>query len=75
MADKYDPYREALVMELRTVWPEEYDEWEPTRRAEVETKLHAHPDEASSLEYVRMHTGFCRTIHVTPDDIARIEAS
>ena len=28
MADKFDPYREALVMELATIWPEEYDGWE-----------------------------------------------
>ena len=28
MANEFDPYREALVVEARTIWPEEYDEWE-----------------------------------------------
>ena len=31
MADKFDPYREALIVEVETQWPEEYDDWEPTR--------------------------------------------
>jgi hypothetical protein len=36
--------------------------------------LHASPEKASQLEYVRTHTGFCRRIIVTPDDIARVTA-
>lgn len=72
MADKFDPYREALVMETETEWPEEYDDWEPSERARIEQALHAKPEEASELEYVRTHTGFCRRIRVTPDDVERI---
>ena len=72
MADQFDPYREALIVEVETQWPEEYDDWEPGERARVERLLHQSPDQASQLEYVRTHTGFCRRIVVTPEDIARI---
>ena len=71
MADKFDPYREALVVEVETRWPDEYDDWEPSERARIEELLHKRPQEAAQLEYVRMHTGFCRRITVTPEDIQR----
>ena len=74
MADKFDPYREALIVETETLWPEEYDAWEPRDRARVEQRLHQKPEEASQLEYVRTHTGFCRRIVVTPEDVARVTA-
>jgi hypothetical protein len=74
MPDKFDPYREALVMEVETQWPEEYDEWELSERARVERLLHEHPEQAANLEYVRTHTGFCRRIVVTPEDIERVSA-
>ena len=72
MPDQFDPYREALVMEATTVWPEEYDDWEPAVRRRIEEQLHADPAKASALEYVRMHTGFRRQITVTPADIERL---
>jgi hypothetical protein len=72
MADKFDPYREALIVETQTEWPEEYDDWEPRERARVEQLLHEKPELASQLEYVRTHTGFCRKIFVTPEDIQRV---
>lgn len=74
MPDKFDPYREALVVETETQWPEEYDDWEPRERARIEHQLHANPAEAAHLEYVRTHTGFCRRIVVTPEDIQRVTA-
>ena len=74
MADKFDPYREALVVETQTVWPDEYDDWEMAAKLRVEQQLHARPDEAAHLEYVRLHTGFCRTITVTPADVERLIA-
>ncbi|MCC7475117.1 MAG: hypothetical protein IT425_06950 [Pirellulales bacterium] len=74
MADPFDPYREALVVEVETRWPEEYDDWEPDERGRVERLLHDSPREAAQLEYVRTHTGFCRRIVITPDDIARVTA-
>lgn len=74
MADKFDPYREALIVEVQTQWPEEYDDWEPSERARVEKLLHANPEKAAHLEYVRTHTGFCRRIVVSPEDIQRVTA-
>ena len=71
MPDKFDPYRESLVMETRTIWPEEYD-LSDQQRSEIEAALHANPEEASILEYVRVHSGFCRTITVTEDDLERV---
>ena len=72
MADTYDPYREALVMETETVWPDEYADMPLQERKRIAYALHEKPAEASHLEYVRVHTGFCRRIVVTPEDIARL---
>ena len=72
MPDDFDPYREALVMETTTVWPDEYDDWEPGEKARVEEALHADPENCASIEYVRQHTGFCRQITVTAEDIERV---
>ena len=72
MADDFDPYRGALVIETVTVWPEEYDDWEPVQREWIEQRLHAEPDKAGHLEYVRTHTGFRRQITVTPADLERV---
>ncbi|MGE0756778.1 MAG: hypothetical protein AB7F89_17555 [Pirellulaceae bacterium] len=72
MADPFDPYREALVMETNTVWPEEYQSLPPREKERIEAKLHAAPQECTQLEYVRVHTGFCRQITVTAADMARI---
>ncbi len=73
MADKFDPYREALIVETTTIWPEG-TELAPQRRVELESLLHASPEEASQLEYVRTHTGFCRQITVTDDDLQRVSS-
>lgn len=72
MPDSFDPYREALVVETVTLWPEDFDDWEPNERAQVEQQLHAKPEEAACLEYLRMHTGFRRQITVTPEDTQRL---
>jgi hypothetical protein len=72
VADKFDPYREALIIETNTVWPGEYDDLEPAEKARIEAALHGSPEQCSQLEYVREHTGFCRQITVTPEDMARI---
>lgn len=72
MADKFDPYREALIMETNTIWPDEYDDWDLQQKAEIEQALHAAPEQCANIEYVRVHTGFCRQITVTPDDIERV---
>jgi hypothetical protein len=72
MSNEFDPYREALVIETTTLWPDEYNDWEPADRQHFEVLLHAEPAQASEMEYVRMHTGFLRQITVTPADIQRL---
>jgi hypothetical protein len=71
MADTFDPYREALVVEAETVWPAD-DTHDPRERYHIEALLHAHPEQAAHLEYTRVHTGFARRIHVTDEDLARV---
>lgn len=73
MPDKFDSYREALVVENSTVWPEKYD-LDPRQRVQMESLLHENPEAAAHLEYVRTHTGFCRQIVVTDDDYQRISS-
>ena len=72
MPDKFDAYREALVMEVETVWPDEYPDLSDQQKSEIETALHADPENCAGLEYVRTHTGFCRVITVSPEDVERV---
>ena len=72
MPDKFDPYREALVMEVVTIWPEDYDDWKPNDRERIEKRLHENPQDVSQLQYVRTHSGFCREITVTEEDVRRL---
>jgi hypothetical protein len=72
MADKYDAYREALVMETETVWPEEYDHLDEEEKGRIAIALHSDPENATSLKYIRTHTGFCRQITVNEDDFSRV---
>lgn len=76
MPDPFDPYREALVVEELTLWTPEAraaaEGWEPEQRARFERRVHADPAAAAHLEYVRVHTGFCRQIQVQPSDVARL---
>lgn len=75
MANAFDPYREALVVEQHTVWPASYEDWSASDKARVEGLLHAAPADAAELDYVRQHTGFARVITVTPADLERVSAS
>lgn len=72
MPDSFDPYREALIVETTTMWPEEYDDLEPAEKERIAAALHADPENCSTIEYVRMHTGFCRQVTVTEDDVSRV---
>jgi hypothetical protein len=74
MPNEFDPYREALVMEQTTLWPDTYEDWEPADRVRVETALHADPKDCADLTYVRQHSGFCRKITVTEADLERLAA-
>lgn len=72
MANAFDPYREALVVEVHTVWPDAFEDWTAGDKTRVEGLLHATPQEAADLDYVRQHTGFARVITVTEVDLERI---
>ena len=72
MPDKFDPYREALVVETQTHWPEEYADLDAATKLNVERALHTDPENAAQLQYTRLHSGFCREITVTEDDINRV---
>lgn len=73
MPDKFDPYREALIMETNTIWPEQYEELDPQKKEKIAAAVHADPENAAHLVYVRMHSGFCREITITDEDIARVK--
>lgn len=73
MPDKFDPYREGLVVEERTIWPADSD-IPHADRGRIERLLHADPASCKHLEYVRIYTGFCRTISVTAEDLERVGA-
>jgi hypothetical protein len=73
MADKFDPYREALVMETETKWPAEFDHLDEEEKQRLAAAVHAEPENASQLTYVRTHTGFCREILISDEDITRVE--
>ena len=77
MGDKFDPYREALIMETVTIWPDDLEELSGSlsdaEKQQVGESLHADPEACSELEYVRTHTGFCRQITVTSEDFERVK--
>lgn len=75
MPNTFDPYREALVVEQLTVWPDAYEDWSAGDRRRIEGLLHASPQEAAELDYVRQHTGFARVITVTPADLDRVSVA
>ena len=74
MPDAFDPYREALVMETRTIWPEGYEDLDESKKQELSARLHADPASAGNLQYIRIHSGFCRQITVTEDDVQRVSS-
>lgn len=71
MANSYDPYRDALVIETLTVWPDDLPgaPLGDSARRHVEERLHADPARAAELEYVRLAAGFVRKITVTTADM------
>jgi hypothetical protein len=72
MGEPIDSYREALVVETATVWPEQFAHVGPAERQRLEPLLHAEPARAAEIEYVRLYTGFCRRITVTQADLERL---
>ncbi|NQW46370.1 MAG: hypothetical protein HQ464_01230, partial [Planctomycetes bacterium] len=53
MPNAFDPYREALVIENHTVWPADCEDWSQADRSRAEALLHASPQEAAELDYLR----------------------
>jgi hypothetical protein len=74
MPNTIDPYREALVVETQTVWPEGLSDApeDESQRRQIADRLHSAPAQAAELEYVRLHAGFIRKITVTPADLEKI---
>ena len=72
--DKFDPYREALVLETATIWPDSAAGLSDDEKATIETALHDDPEKCAHLKYIRLHTGFCRQITVMPEDLERLGA-
>jgi hypothetical protein len=75
MANSFDPYREALVVENHTIWPADCEDWSTADKARVERLLHASPQDAAELDYTRQHTGFARVITVTQADLDRVSVA
>lgn len=72
MADKFDPYRESLIVETSTTWSEEAGDLPPADMQRIAEALHADPEQCAQLEYIRVATGFCRHITATAEDIQRV---
>lgn len=74
MPNTIDPYREALVVETKTIWPADLPDApaDSLARQAIEERLHADPAKAAELEYVRLHAGFIRQITVTAADLERL---
>jgi hypothetical protein len=77
MANPFDPYREALVIESNTIWPDDLPgkPQDESERRWIEERLHADPVHAGQLQYLRLHTGFIRQITVTAADLQRQQAT
>lgn len=76
MPDAFDPYREALVVETNTIWSDDAQKLglDASQQAAIDARLHADAAHAAQLEYLRLATGFCRQITVTPADVERLRA-
>lgn len=70
--DEFDPRRESLVMEIKTLWSPECGELSAEEKTRVAHRLHDDPEHASQIRYVRSHTGFIREITVTSADLERL---
>ena len=68
---KYDGRLESLVIETKTLWANDVGEISAEDRQWLSRAIHQNPQLASSIEYVRSHTGFTRVITITLDDIQR----
>ena len=72
MGEPFDPYRDALVIEQKTIWPDDLASLSAEEKNRIESSLHQDASAAAELQYVRLHSGFCRTITVTQADVERL---
>lgn len=70
--EKYDPRRETLVMETRTLWDPALGKLSDADKEWLAHAVHQHPEKASKVGYERSHTGFTREIIVTVADVERL---
>ena len=70
--ETFDEYREKLVIETTTIWPEDIDTDHNLDRTKISDRLHANPKSVSQFRYIRQHTGFRREITVTSEDLKRL---
>ena len=47
MAENFDPYRDALVVETLTVWPDDLAGTPAEEHKSIEERLHADPQQAA----------------------------
>lgn len=73
--DEFDEYRERLVVETKTIWPAALGDFSAEEKTRIAEALHADPENAKQLLYIRQHTGFRREITVTPEDLDRIKST
>lgn len=69
--NEFSDYRDKLVVERKTIWPKELNVGEADRPA-LAAKLHAQPQQAAVLTYIRCPTGFVQQITVTKEDLDRL---
>lgn len=70
--EKFDPRRDALVVENRTNWDPELGHLSTADKDWLAKAVHAEPQKATKIAYERSHTGFTREITVTVADVARL---
>lgn len=70
--ESYDPRRETLVVETRTLWDPDVGNLPEQDRTWLAKAVHAAPEKAAKISYERAHTGFARQITVTVADIERL---
>lgn len=70
--EKYDPRRETLVMETRTIWDAALGKLSEADKAWLAEAVHQQPEKAAKIGYERSHTGFIREITVTVADVERL---
>ena len=72
-----DPYRESLVVETKTIWPEALVACHLSEDAKnrIAAQLQADPAGSAHVRYERLYTGFCREITVSPADIHRVHTA